>query len=102
MTNLFKGKTYEGTSFIIDKVYSNKKAMDNAIGIDENNKQKDDGVFIGRYVLVSYTDKALNQDEKIAIEVALNKEEPVGVYSGVITKDTVNNFTSTSKYYNYI
>ena len=37
------------TSLVFDKIYPNRVAMEDAV-----KKGKDDGVFIGRYVLVNY------------------------------------------------
>ena len=47
------------TQFTFDKIYSNRKEMDDAIGDIVSNTgefigHKDDGVAIGRYVLVDY------------------------------------------------
>ena len=91
-TNLSYGGIPYNHSFVIDKIYDNRKDMED--------KAADDGVFVGRYVLVSYTNEALNQDEKIAIEVALNGNNPTGVYAGIITKHNVN--TLGNRYYNFV
>lgn len=66
MSNLFKGKTYEGTSFIFDKIYNNYKEM-------EENASKD-GVLIGRYVLVQYCKNTLPADIRLNLESKINTD----------------------------
>lgn len=62
MSNIYGGRTWEGTSFVFDIIYNNKKEMTDAID------GKDDGVYPLRYVLVKYCDTAFSQDEKNVIE----------------------------------
>ena len=42
------------TQFSFDRIYPSRSAMEQAIGIDAYGQQLDDGVFVGRYVLVEY------------------------------------------------
>lgn len=84
MGNLFKGKTYEGTSFIIDKIYRCKVEMDAAAATD--------GVFVGRYVLVAYSDEALSQDKRNQLEAAIN---------GGGSVPSASNLNTSEKQYKY-
>lgn len=85
MGNLFKGKTYEGTSFIIDKIYRCKTEMDA--------EAAEDGVFVGRYVLVAYSDEALSQDKRNQLEAAINSG------GSVPSEDDLNTSEKQYKYY---
>ena len=49
-------------SFQFDKVYNNRAEMEAAISVDENNKQKDDGVYVGRYVLIDYDPSGVSEN----------------------------------------
>ena len=90
-TNLsYGGIPYNG-SFVIDKVYPNYKTM--------MEKGDGDGIFVGRHVLISYTNKPLNVEEKIVIEMKRQGKTAVGFYANLNPQDDryrdyYNNYTT--------
>lgn len=93
-------KNNSRSSFIIDKVYPNRAAMEDAlIQRDENQDLViGDGIFVNRYVLVDYSytldvlkDNQLNQDPALYEEVLNKKTVTFQNYNGYYYWDTQNN-----------
>lgn len=60
INGVYGGIMYPHSSFVFDKVYDNYTAMMNG--------KVSDGVLVGRYVLISYCDVPLTQDDRNAFE----------------------------------
>lgn len=94
-------------SFQFDRVYPNRKAMDDALNFVSNNQGGGDGVYPGRYVLVEYGERFTQENgERKQLESYSNNyntdlEEYGNVYDStvwqkVFTKNTDN--VNTEKY----
>lgn len=85
--NLYGGISYPASSFVFDKVYNNYAEAINNIS--------EDGILIGRYILVAYCDTALSQDVKNIIEFSNNEfNEDITDKDGnvLITKEEANKY----------
>ena len=58
--NLYGGISYPNTSFIFDKIYNNYTEAINNVS--------NDGILIGRYILIAYCNTAFGKDERNEIE----------------------------------
>lgn len=66
MSETVYGVNLPNSCFTFDRVYKNAAAAQNAItGFDEDGNPRDDGVLLGRYILVKYCDAAFDQDLRI-------------------------------------
>ena len=63
-TTIYNNIIYPNSSFVFDKIYPNYKTACENVGAD--------GVLVGRYVLVSYTDYSLTQDQRTVLETYAN------------------------------
>ena len=67
MDNLiYGGILYPNSSFHIDKVYNSFA--------EANESAENDGVLVGRYVLIAYTERALEQWERVFAESQLKTQ----------------------------
>lgn len=64
--NLYGGILYPNTAFHFDKIYTSFK--------DANLSANTDGVLLGRYVLIAYTDKPLDQSQRVIAQSHVQKE----------------------------
>ena len=63
-TNIYGGIIYPNSSFIFDRIYNNYEEAINSV----NN----DGVLLGRYVLITYCEEALSQDVRNQLEAQVD------------------------------
>ena len=70
MDNLiYGGILYPNSSFHIDKVYNSFA--------EANESAENDGVLVGRYVLIAYTERALEQWERVFAESQLKTQNNI-------------------------
>ena len=81
MSNNVSNILYPNSSFIIDKIYTSYK--------EACNKAATDGIFLGRYVLIAYTEQALPYATRQAIFIASARptEDPQKTYWDNLDKD---------------
>lgn len=84
--NIYGGITYPGTGLVFDKIYDNyKQAKDNV---------ENDGVMLGRYVLIKYCERAFGYEEKIEIlNEYLLSELPQNIFTENERKIDEQNYT---------
>lgn len=87
--NIYGGITYPHSSFIFDYVFPNYK---NAI-----KNIKNDGILIGRYVLIAYCEQALSQDNRNKIEALANSTTENPYSSDSSEYEYFNNFIEDGK-----
>ena len=60
MSNIYTGNQYPKSSFVFDKIYNNfteaRDSVDN------------DGILLGRYILIKYCDDTLPQDRRLSLQ----------------------------------
>lgn len=88
MSNIYGGMTIQGSPFIIDKIYDNYAAAVDAAA--------DDGIYVGRYVMIQYCDDILDYYIRSSIESAVKN----GTGSGW-TNDKHNYYTNYKVDYDY-
>lgn len=67
MSNLYTGSAYPKTSWVFDRIYNS---------LDEATKAaKNDGVLVGRYVLIMYCEEAFGQNKRLQIENGIYNNE---------------------------
>ena len=62
--NLYGGISYPNTSFVFDKIYNNYTEAINNVS--------NDGILIGRYILIAYCNTAFGKDTRVSLETAVN------------------------------
>jgi hypothetical protein len=81
--NLYGGISYPNSSFVFDKIYSSYAEADS--------HKQDDGVLVGRYILVAYCDTAFSQDERNNL---------IGEIGASFVPHTGENLTDAQKFQN--
>lgn len=64
--------SYPATPFLIDKVYNNRKEMDDACA--------EDGVFLGRYVMIRYCEENYDQEARKALHEKVKQDDASQIY----------------------